>query len=136
MALQLACAGWALGPSYTKHNPDVSNPLTASAMQMLFGGFMLVALATVTGEWARLVFTPRTAAAMIYLTVAGSIVGYTSYVYALKHLPVSLVSLYAYVNPIIAVVLGALLLAEPFSLRIVAASALVLAGIAIVRRAG
>ena len=56
---------------------------------------------------------------MIYLVLVGSIVGYSAYVYALKYLPVSTVSLYAYVNPIIAVVLGTLLLSEPFSLRIV-----------------
>ena len=72
---------------------------------------------------------------MIYLVLVGSIVGYSAYVYALKYLPISTVSLYAYVNPIIAVMLGTLLLAEPFSLRIVLASALVFAGIAIVRTA-
>jgi drug/metabolite transporter (DMT)-like permease len=70
---------------------------------------------------------------MIYLVLVGSIVGYSAYVYALKYLPISTVSLYAYVNPIIAVVLGTLLLSEPFSLRIVLASALVFMGIAIVR---
>jgi drug/metabolite transporter (DMT)-like permease len=136
IALQLACAGWALGTSYTKHETTAGNPLSASAMQMLFGGLMLVAIGTAAGEWPRLVFTPRTAYAMVYLIVVGSLIGYTSYIYALKHLPVSLVSLYAYVNPIIAVVLGALLLNEPFGLRIIVASALVLAGIAIVRRPG
>jgi drug/metabolite transporter (DMT)-like permease len=70
---------------------------------------------------------------MIYLVLIGSIVGFSSYVYTLKHLPISTVSLYAYVNPIIAVVLGTLVLSEPFSARIVAAAALVLGGIAIVR---
>ena len=81
----------------------------------------------------RLAFTTRTAGAMIYLVLFGSILGYSAYVYALKYLPVSTVSLYAYVNPIIAVILGTLILAEPFSLRIVVASALVFAGIAVVR---
>jgi drug/metabolite transporter (DMT)-like permease len=66
----------------------------------------------------------------------GSIVGYSAYVYALKYLPVSTVSLYAYVNPIIAVVLGTLILSEPFSLRILLASALVFVGIGVVRTAG
>jgi drug/metabolite transporter (DMT)-like permease len=72
---------------------------------------------------------------MAYLTIAGSVIGYTAYVSCLKYLPVATVSLYAYVNPIIAVVLGTLLLAEPFSARIVLAAALVLTGIAIVRMA-
>ena len=135
VALQLACLGWALGTSFTKRNALQATPLAAAAMQMLLSGAMLLAIGTAAGEWSRLAFTTRTAGAMAYLVVAGSLVGYSSYVYALKHLPIATVSLYAYVNPIIAVVLGAVLLSEPFSFRIVLAAALVLAGIAIVRRA-
>jgi drug/metabolite transporter (DMT)-like permease len=133
IALQVACVGWALGTSYTKRNAQTSSPLSASAMQMLLSGAMLIGIGTAAGEWGRLVFTTRTAGAMVYLVLVGSIVGYSAYVYALKYLPISTVSLYAYVNPIIAVVLGTLLLSEPFSLRIVLASALVFTGIAIVR---
>ena len=96
---------------------------------------MLFAIAAGLGDWGRLTFTPRSAAAMIYLIVVGSVVGYTAYVYALKYLPISTVSLYAYVNPIIAVMLGTVVLDEPFTLRIVVASALVFAGIAVVRAA-
>jgi drug/metabolite transporter (DMT)-like permease len=133
ISLQVACLGWAAGTAYTKRNATTSDPLSASAMQMLLSGAMLIAIGTANGEWSRLAFTGRTTAAMVYLVLVGSIVGYSCYVYALKYLPVSTVSLYAYVNPIIAVVLGTLLLSEPFSLRIFAASALVFAGIAIVR---
>ena len=133
IALQVACLGWALGTSYTKRNAMTASPLGASAMQMLLSGAMLIAIGTATGEWSRLAFTPRTAGAMIYLVLIGSVVGYTSYVYALKHLRISTVSLYAYVNPLIAVILGTLLLSEPFSLRILFAAALVFAGIAVVR---
>ena len=133
IALQIACLGWALGTSYTKRNAMSVSPLPAAAMQMLLSGVMLSAIATATGEWSRLAFTPRTAGAMIYLVVVGSVVGYTAFVHALKHLPISTVSLYAYVNPLIAVVLGTLLLSEPFSLRILIASALVFSGIAVVR---
>lgn len=133
VALQIACLGWALGTSYTKRNATTASPLGAAAMQMLLSGLMLLAIGTVMGEWSRLVFTPRTAGAMIYLVVFGSIVGYSAYVYALKHLRVSTVSLYAYVNPIIAVILGTILLSEPLSPRIVIASGLVFAGIAVVR---
>jgi len=111
----------------------MGSPLGTSAMQMLLSGAMLMVIGTVTGEWNQLSFTPKTAGAMIYLVVIGSIVGYSAYVYALKHLKLSTASLYAYVNPIIAVVLGTILLSEPFSMRVVIASALVLGGIAIVR---
>jgi len=133
IALQLACLGWALGTSYTKRHPSSADPLAASTVQMIFSGAMLLGIATANDEWSRLHFTPRTLGAMIYLTVAGSIVAYTAYVYAVKHLPISTVSLYAYINPLIAVALGTLLLGERFSFRIIIAAGLVLAGIAVVR---
>ena len=133
IALQLACLGWALGTSYTKRHPSSEDPLAASTVQMIFSGVMLLGIGTATDEWSQLHFTARTLAAMIYLTVAGSIVAYTAYVYAVKHLPISTVSLYAYINPLIAVALGSLLLGERFSFRIIIAAGLVLAGIAVVR---
>lgn len=133
VALQLACVGWAIGTSFTKRRALVGHALMAPAFQMLFGGLIMLAIGTATGEWSRLVFTPRSASALVYLIFAGSIVGYSAYAYALQHLPVSTVSLYAYVNPIIAVVLGSLLLGEPFTARVIAAAVLVLSGIAIVR---
>ena len=70
------------------------------------------------GEWANLRFNARTSAALVYLLVVGSIVGFSAYAYALKHLPVATVSLYAYINPVIAVLLGTVVLGEPFSARI------------------
>jgi drug/metabolite transporter (DMT)-like permease len=133
VALQIACLGWALGTSFTKRNSQMASPLGAAAMQMILSGVMLLTIATVTGEWSRLSFTTRTAGAMVYLVLFGTILGYSSYVYALKYMPVSTVSLYAYVNPIIAVILGILILSEPFSLRILVAGAIVFAGIAVVK---
>jgi drug/metabolite transporter (DMT)-like permease len=135
IALQIACAGWALGTSYLKRNPTNGSPLGSLALQMLLSGVMLIAVGTATGEWRQLSFTPRTLGAMAYLVAFGSLLGYTAYMFALKNLPVSTVSLYAYVNPVIAVVLGSVILAEPFTMRIVVASALVFSGVAIVRSA-
>jgi drug/metabolite transporter (DMT)-like permease len=102
---------------------------------MVFSGAMFLIVGTLLGEWGQVSFTTRSASAMAYLIVVGSIVGYTSYVFSLRHLPLSTVSLYAYVNPVIAVVLGTLVLGEPLSARILLAAALVFAGIVIVRRA-
>ena len=136
LALQAACVGWALGTSYTKRHTGLGHPVTASAMQMLFAGVMLLGIGTMRGEWASLSFAPRATAAMIYLVLVGSLLAYTSYVYALKHLPISTVSLYAYINPVIAVVLGTLLLGEPFGPRLLVAAALVLVGVAVVRTGG
>jgi len=75
-------------------------------MQMLFGGAIMLVAGTLRGEWGVLVFTPRTLWAETYLTLVGSVVGYSAYTYALKYLPTATVSLYAYANPIIAMVLG------------------------------
>jgi drug/metabolite transporter (DMT)-like permease len=70
----------------------------------------------------------------VYLTIAGSVIAYTAYLYTVAHLPLTTVSLYAYINPLIAVLLGAVLLDEPLSPRIAVASLLVLAGMALLRR--
>jgi drug/metabolite transporter (DMT)-like permease len=82
----------------------------------------------------QLAFNPRTAAAVTYLVVFGSLAGFSAYAYALKHLPVATVSLYAYVNPVIAMALGTIVLAEPLSPRLAVAGAVVLTGMAMVRR--
>src|SRR5204863_9943615 len=84
-------------------------------------------------EAPRLAFNTQTAAALAYLVVFGAVGGFTAYAYALKHLPVATVSLYAYVNPVIAVVLGTIVLKEPLSPRLAVAAAVVLGGIALVR---
>lgn len=132
LALQIACVGWAIGSSYAKRFTQARDVLAAAALQMIFGGLWMLLFATAAGEWPRLSFTGKTAFAFAYLTVAGSIAAYTAYAYALKHLPVSTVSLYTYVNPVIAVVLGTLLLGEPFGARMLVAAGLIAAGILIV----
>ncbi|MBI3492490.1 MAG: EamA family transporter [Acidobacteria bacterium] len=140
MAAQVACVGWAVGSSYARHrgrgHARDENVLATAACEMLFGGMFLLAIGLGLHETTRLVFTPRTAAALVYLTLVGAIGGFTAYAYALKHLPVATVSLYAYVNPIIAVVLGTLVLNEPLNARMAVAAAVVLAGMAMVRAEG
>ena len=134
VAIQLACIGWVVGTSYAKRHELGDDPFPSTALQMVFSGIMLLTLATIQGQWSELTFTPRTLAAMAYLSIAGSLVAYSAYIYAIQHLPLSTVSLYAYINPIIAVALGTALLGEPLSPRIVLAAALVLIGTWIVGR--
>jgi drug/metabolite transporter (DMT)-like permease len=110
------------------------NVLVTAAFEMLFGGIALLIVALALGEAGRLVFSPRSAGALVYLILVGAIAGFSAYAYALKHLPVATVSLYAYVNPIIAVVLGTLVLREPFNVRMAVAAGIVLAGMVLVRR--
>lgn len=131
--LQIACLGWSIGSSYSKRHGRGANVFSATAAQMLAGGVMMLALGTVRGEWASLGFSTRTAVALGYLSTVGAIGGFVAYTYALRHLPVSLVSLYAYVNPVIAVALGIAVLGEPFTSRMAFAAALVFGGVAIVR---
>jgi drug/metabolite transporter (DMT)-like permease len=137
VAAQVACVGWAVGSSYSRMrgrgHAKEENVLATAAFEMLFGGMVLLVVALAIGEWSRLSFTPRSGGALLYLIFVGAIGGFSAYAYALKHLPVATVSLYAYVNPIIAVVLGTLILAEPFNARMAIAAAVVLAGMLLVR---
>jgi drug/metabolite transporter (DMT)-like permease len=93
----------------------------------------MVGAGTLRGEWASLSFNARTAGALVYLSTLGAIGGFVAYTYALRHLPVSFVSLYAYINPVIAVALGVVILGEPFDGRMAIAAALVFLGVAVVR---
>ena len=132
---QLSCIGWAVGSAYAKRHKRDENLFAATAVQIISGGVILMALATVTGEWSQVAPTARSLAAVLYLVVVGTFVGYICYVYALKHLPVSIVSLYAYFNPVIAVILGSLVLDEPFTSRMAVAIAIIFAAMLIVRTA-
>jgi drug/metabolite transporter (DMT)-like permease len=136
VALQVACLGWALASAFTRRRTIPADVLGVAAMQLVFGGLVLLALATAFGEWSRLSFTVRTGAAMAYLVLVGSLVAFAAYSYALRHLPVSIVSMYTYVNPVIAVALGALLLGEPVRASMPVAVGVVLAGILLVRLQG
>jgi drug/metabolite transporter (DMT)-like permease len=131
--LQLACMGWALGSAQSKRHPSSAGSVGASGLQQLFAGIVLLAAGSAGGEWNHLTVSTRTLLAEAYLVVFGSIAAYSAYLYALKHLPIATVSLYAYINPVIAVMLGALVANEPVTPRIAAAAGFVLAGVAIVR---
>jgi drug/metabolite transporter (DMT)-like permease len=135
VATQIACLGWAIGSSYSRRRHADENVLAAAALQMLGGGIVLAVAGAACGEWASMRFNARTTSALVYLIAAGSIAGYSAYAYALKYLPVATVSLYAYVNPVIAVILGTLVLNEPLSPRIAVAGVVVLTGMALVREA-
>ena len=132
LALQIACAGWAVGSMYTRRHVVPSDVLGAAALQMIFGGLLMLAAGTVLGEWPRLHFTARTTLSLAYLTLVGSVIAFASYSYALRYLDVAIVSLYTYVNPVIAVALGTLLLGEPFHMRMLVSAAVIIIGIVIV----
>lgn len=136
IALQIASLGWALGSSYSKRRGRTDHILGTTALQMLAGGLMMLGAGSLRGEWHQLFFTPRTIVSLIYLSTIGAVGGFVAYSYALRHLPVSFVSLYAYINPVIAVALGVAFLGEPFDGRMATAAAMVFIGVAVVRWRG
>ena len=140
VSVQIACVGWAVGSAYSRRRGHGAakdeNVLMTAAFQMLFGGLWLLVAGLVIREGPRLTFNARTAAALTYLILVGAIAAFSAYAYALKHLPVATVSLYAYINPLIAVVLGTVILKEPFSARMAMAAAVVLVGVLLVRVEG
>lgn len=133
IAVQIACIGWSIASSYSKRHAQSADVLGTATLQMIFGGIFMALAATLRGEWTHLSFTLSTSAALAYLAILGSVVAFVAYSYALKHLPISVVSLYTYVNPVIAVALGALLLHEPFGIRQLAAAGVIALGMVIIR---
>jgi drug/metabolite transporter (DMT)-like permease len=132
VAVQIACLGWAIGSSYTRRHVMPADVLGAAAMQMVFGGVFMLLTGSFLGEWSRLSFTPRTSFAVLYLTLAGSVIAFAAYSYALQHLDLAIVSLYTYVNPVIAVVLGTIMLGEPFGIRMLVAAGIIVVGVLVV----
>jgi len=126
---------WSLGSIYSKHHPIECSPMVAAGTQTLIAGLVLTAIGTVFGEWKDFNLNCKGMASIAYLIVFGSIVGYSSFIYALSKLPVTTVSMYAYVNPVIAVLLGWLILEERLDWSVATATTTVLFGVALVRSA-
>jgi len=135
LSLQGCCATWAIGSVYARRHPVDVPPLMGAAIQMVVAGAAMTLLGTLSGEWPRFRFTPESLGAFLYLLFFGSIVGYGSYIYALQKLPISTVSLYSYVNPVIAVFLGWAVLHERVSWPEVLAVGVILSGVAVVKTA-
>lgn len=127
---------WALGSVLAKKwkSPEV-DPFAATAWQVIAAGVANLLLALALGDTARVVWTARGIGATLYLVVFGSWVGYTAYIWLLGHVPTSKVSTYAYVNPVVAVFLGWLVLHERVTSYILAGSAIVVASVALVTSA-
>jgi drug/metabolite transporter (DMT)-like permease len=135
LLLQVACASWSAGSVYAKHHQTPLAPLMGASIQMLVAGTALTIFGSALGEWKVISFSGRSLSAIAYLIVFGSIVAYGSYNYAIQKLPLSLVTMYSYINPIIAVLLGWLILNEGLGWRVCAAMAIILGGVALVKTA-
>jgi drug/metabolite transporter (DMT)-like permease len=132
-----AAAAWGLGSVLSHRLPLPGHVLLAAAMEMIVGGVVLLAVAAGTGESARVHWAsvPATSwIALAYLIGPGSILAFTAYGYALSHLPVTTVSTYAYVNPVVAVLAGVAVLGEHLTWREGLGSALVVGSVVIILR--
>jgi len=132
LLLQLGCASWSFGSIYQRRRSAPEHPLMSSALQQLAAGLFFLPPAVLIPHGPVRWSAPGVAA-VAYLIVFGSIVGYSAYLYALRRLPVAVVSIYSYVNPVVAVALGWLFYREPFGLREAAAMAVIFAGVALVK---
>jgi len=133
LSLQGGSFSWALGSVLAKRwkSPEV-DAFSATAWEMVAAGLANLLIALVIGDLSRVVWTSRGVGATLYLVVCGSWIGYTAYIWLLGHVPTSKVATYAYVNPVVAVFLGWLILHEPVDAYILAGSMIVVASVVLV----
>jgi drug/metabolite transporter (DMT)-like permease len=143
LVLLVASISWAIGSVASPRLGLPANPLVSTVHEMLFGGAVMVVAALLRGEaagWSPAQASTSSWLGFAYLVLVGSLVGYTSYVWLLANAPLPLVSTYAYVNPVVAVLLGLVILGEPITASIAVGGAVVVVGVALVvtgeRRSG
>ncbi|MCX6620972.1 MAG: EamA family transporter [Acidobacteria bacterium] len=133
VVLQIGCVGWSLGAILQRRQKSLAHPVMSGAVQQFATGLVMAIPALLAREPAP-VWTLRGTGALLYLSVFGSIVGYSAFIYAMDKLPVAIVSIYTYVNPVVAVILGRLLFGEHFGWREAVAMFTVFLGVALVKR--
>ena len=134
LVVELSVVAWALGSLWVRRIRQSYHPMALSVVQMAAGAPLLLVVSAFTGRAVVGPVTPRAAASLAYLVVFGSVVAFAAYFYLLKHWDATRVSTSTYVNPAVAVFLGALLLGEPVTASMVAGTAVVLVGVTLVLR--
>ena len=131
LALQTACLSWTVGSLYAQSVPKRLPLASAAAVEMLAAGLVIAVASRVAGsDWSLLASaSPRAWGGLLYLVVFGSLVGFTAFAYCLNELPASTVGTYAYVNPVVAVLLGWLVLREPVTPGLVTGGLLIVASV-------
>jgi drug/metabolite transporter (DMT)-like permease len=126
---------WASGSVFTRHVRLPKRPLVAAGMEMLWAGLVFAMASILTGELGRLHWqhvSTTSIVALLYLIVLGSLVGFSAYVWLLRSAPLSLVSTYAYVNPVVAVILGGIFLGEAINARLLIAGGIIILAVALI----
>jgi drug/metabolite transporter (DMT)-like permease len=129
LLLLTACILFASGSIFTKKYSIEGSIVSQLAIQMLAGGTGLLITGGILGEYSRVTINFTVVWTMIYLTIFGGIIGYGAYIYVLKHWSASKAGTYSYVNTVIAVILGALILKEPVNINIIFSIILILGGV-------
>lgn len=133
LLLLLAAFFWSLGSVYSQRFKPSGSTVMNIGIQMLSGGIVLTVIGVLLGETARMHLTFKGIGAIAYLIVFGSILGYSSYIYVLQKWPASKAGTYAYVNPVVGVFLGAVVLGEPVSPNIIIPAVIILSGVILVQ---
>jgi drug/metabolite transporter (DMT)-like permease len=137
--LTLAALSWAAGSLYSRKADLPQSPFLYNGMEMLCGGGALLLLGSFTGEWSLVHLASISSASWLgfaYLVVFGSLIGFSTYTWLLRSAPTTLVSTYAYVNPIVAVIIGNLLAQEPLTPRVLLAAAVIVGGVVLITLSG
>jgi len=134
LVIFIAVLSWAGASVWLKRRGNDGNAFLNAGLQMFFGGIWLIPGALIFDDFSRIHWSSEAFYSMIYLVLVGSVVAYACYSYVLRKLPMTIVSLYAYVNPIVAVILGWIVLGEKLNLKIGIAILITVAGIYIVNR--
>lgn len=125
---------WAIGSIYIKKKNQNTNPFLGAGLQMTFGAFALIPLTLLFEDYSGLKWSTEVIYSLVYMVAIGSVAAYACYSYAIKKLPMTLVSMYAYINPVVAVMLGWLILNEKLNGRIFLAILITITGIYFVNR--
>lgn len=135
LALLLATLFWAIGSLYSRNASLPKSPLLGTGMEMLAGGAGLLLVGTLSGEWARLdlaAISARSWWAWLYLVFVGALLGFAAYTWLLRVAPTPLAATYAYVNPLVAILLGSLLASEPITPRILLAALVIVGSVVLI----
>ncbi len=133
--LLFSSMSWAVGSVFSRKWQMKVDPFAATGWEMSFAAVGNSIVAVATGQYHRIVLTQRALLAVLYLVVFGSWIGYSAYIWLLKHVPTPKVATYAYVNPLVAVFLGWLVLHEGFDAYMLAGTVVIIAGVVLVTTA-
>ncbi len=135
VVLILAALSWSVGSLYSRKAPLPSSPLQGTGMEMLAGAGGLFILSTVLGEWHQLkvsAISLPSLGGLAYLILFGSCIGFVAYTWLLRNAPTHIVSTYAYVNPVVAIILGSLIAHEPLEVQEIISALIILAGVVLI----